>query len=94
MYIRIVSKPINWFHKSRDQRRKGEINAIVSAPLNRQNYGPCQYGTPSLNISPVHKPENEIHLLGEAECAWDMIWGYYGLYKKNEDGAVFGMLRL
>ncbi len=28
--------------------------AIVSAPLNRQNYGPCQYGTPSQNSSPVY----------------------------------------
>ncbi len=30
---------------------------IVSAPsINRQNYDPCQYGIPSLNISPVHPP--------------------------------------
>jgi hypothetical protein len=24
-------------------------------PLNRQNYGPCQYGTPSLSSSPAHQ---------------------------------------
>ncbi len=52
MYIRIVPKPNNWFHKSRDQRRKGEINCNCVCAINRQSYGSCQYGTPSLNISP------------------------------------------
>jgi hypothetical protein len=37
----------------RDQRRKGEINCTCVCAINRQNYGPCQYGTPSLNSSPA-----------------------------------------
>ncbi len=29
-----------------------EISIAIVFAINRQNYGPCQYGTPSLNISP------------------------------------------
>ena len=32
---------------------KGEINCNCVCAMNRQNYGPCQYGTLSLNSSPV-----------------------------------------
>jgi hypothetical protein len=33
--------------------------AIVSSTINRQNYDPCQYGNPSLNISPGQKLNSE-----------------------------------
>ncbi len=48
----LFKKPNSWFHKSRYQRRKGEINCNCVCAINRQNYNPCQYGTLSLNISP------------------------------------------
>jgi hypothetical protein len=55
MLIRIVEKHNNCFLKSRDQRRKGEINnltsAIVSAPETDKITIHANYGTPSLNIS-------------------------------------------
>jgi hypothetical protein len=40
MQIRIVEKPNNLFHKSSDQRRKGEINCNCVCAINRQNYDP------------------------------------------------------
>jgi hypothetical protein len=38
MLIRIVYKPKNLFQKTRDQRRKGEINCNCVCAINRQNY--------------------------------------------------------
>ncbi len=62
--LHLFKNPNNWFHKSRDQRRKGEINCNCVCAINRQNYGPCQYGTLSLNSSPGFiKPENHLTLL-------------------------------
>ncbi len=48
----VLFKPNNWYHKSRDQRRKREINCNCFCAINRQNYAPWQYGPPSLNSSP------------------------------------------
>ncbi len=52
MQVRIVEKHNNLFHKSRDQRTKGEINCNCVCAINRKNYCSCQKGTPSLNSSP------------------------------------------
>jgi hypothetical protein len=51
-YIRAMCPALH--DKSRDQRRKGEINCNRVCAINRQNYDPCQFGTLPLNSSPVH----------------------------------------
>jgi hypothetical protein len=48
--LEYLKNPIIYFI---NQERKGEINCNCVCAINRQNYGPCQYGSPSLNSSPV-----------------------------------------
>ncbi len=53
--------------------RKGEINCNCVCAINRQNYDPCQYGTPSLNISPGDRVECWVKRLTVSERVSDTV---------------------
>ncbi len=64
MLIRIFFNPIiDFINQEISAERKRSVTCFCNCvcAMNRQNYDPCQYGTPSLNISPgqkINKREN------------------------------------
>jgi hypothetical protein len=54
----LLKNPIIYFINQEISAERERSIAIVSAAINRQDYGPCQYGTPSLNSSPERRQQN------------------------------------